>query len=91
MLRARDLVRLLRPHQWVKNGFVLAGLVFGHGWDDARTVALALSAFVAFCLASSAVYPYRNIHSKSTAPDSTIFLLLSTYLADDKPMSSHSR
>ena len=53
MLRARDLVRLLRPHQWVKNGFVLAGLVFGHGWDDARTVALALSAFVAFCLAST--------------------------------------
>jgi len=60
MLRARDLVRLLRPHQWVKNGFVLAGLVFGHGWDDAHTVMLSLSAFLAFCLASSAVYAFND-------------------------------
>ena len=60
MLRARDLVRLLRPQQWVKNGFVLAGLVFGHGWDDPRTVALSLSAFIAFCLASSAVYAFND-------------------------------
>jgi 4-hydroxybenzoate polyprenyltransferase len=60
VLRARDLVRLLRPHQWVKNGFVLAGVVFGHGWEDPHTIVLALSAFVAFCLASSAVYAFND-------------------------------
>ena len=61
MLRARELVRLLRPHQWVKNGFVLAGLVFGHGWDDPHVVVLSLSAFLAFCLASSAVYAFNDV------------------------------
>ena len=60
MPRARDLLRLLRPQQWVKNGFVLAGIVFGHGWENPHTVVLAMSAFVAFCLASSAVYAFND-------------------------------
>ena len=30
----RSLLKLLRPHQWVKSGFVFVGLVFGHGWSD---------------------------------------------------------
>jgi hypothetical protein len=25
---------LLRPHQWLKNGFVFVGLLFGHAWSD---------------------------------------------------------
>ncbi len=55
------LIQLLRPHQWVKNGFVLVGLLFGHAWayPDMRTQALA--AFVAFCLVSSAVYVMNDI------------------------------
>lgn len=58
----RDVVRLLRPHHWVKNGFVLAGLLFGHGWRDADTVLAALVATAAFCLASSAVYAFNDAH-----------------------------
>lgn len=50
------LIRLMRPHQWVKNGFVFIGLLFGHAWKDPQMVAQALSAFLAFCLLSSAVY-----------------------------------
>jgi 4-hydroxybenzoate polyprenyltransferase len=50
------LIRLLRPHQWVKNGFVFIGLLFGHAWKDPDLVAQSLSAFFAFCLLSSAVY-----------------------------------
>lgn len=50
------LIRLLRPHHWLKNGFVFVGLLFGHAWHDPRFVAQALAAFAAFCLLSSAVY-----------------------------------
>jgi 4-hydroxybenzoate polyprenyltransferase len=57
---ARDLVQLLRPHHWVKNGFVLAGLLFGHAWNDAALVTAALAATLAFCLASSAVYAFND-------------------------------
>lgn len=55
-MTARDVLQLLRPHHWVKNGFVLAGLLFGHAWDEPGYVAAALAATLAFCLAASAVY-----------------------------------
>lgn len=55
------LIRLLRPHQWVKNGFVLIGLLFGHAWRDPAMVAQAIAAFVAFCLISSAVYVMNDL------------------------------
>lgn len=54
-------LRLLRPHQWVKNGFVFLGLLFGHAWNDPEKLALAISAFAAFCLLSSAVYAMNDI------------------------------
>jgi 4-hydroxybenzoate polyprenyltransferase len=50
---------LMRPHQWIKNGFVLVGLVFSHRWDDLG-VAAAL-AFCAFCAMASAVYIYNDL------------------------------
>lgn len=48
--------RLLRPRQWIKNGFVLVGLLFGHAWADGHLIGAALLAIAAFSLASSAVY-----------------------------------
>jgi len=59
---ARDVLQLLRPHHWVKNGFVLAGLLFGHAWGDPALVAAALGATLAFCLASSAVYAFNDAY-----------------------------
>ncbi len=56
MPQVSALIRLMRPHQWVKNGFVFVGLIFGHAWRDAGLVTSALLAFAAFCLLSSAVY-----------------------------------
>jgi 4-hydroxybenzoate polyprenyltransferase len=53
---AGALIRLMRPHQWIKNGFVFIGLIFGHGWEDGRLVGEVLALFTAFCLVSSAVY-----------------------------------
>lgn len=49
-------LRLLRPHQWVKSGFVFVGLLFGHAWQDPAMVHQVLLAAIAFSLASSAVY-----------------------------------
>lgn len=54
-------LRLLRPHQWVKNGFVLVGLLFGHAWSDPEKLALGINAFIAFCLLSSGVYAMNDI------------------------------
>lgn len=54
------IIRLLRPHQWIKNGFVLLGVVFSHQWDLA-TVSAALVAFAAFCAMASAVYVLNDI------------------------------
>ncbi len=56
-----DLLRLLRPQQWIKNGFVFLGLLFGHAWNDPDKVMLACAAFVAFCLLSSCVYVMNDI------------------------------
>jgi len=51
----------MRPHQWIKNGFVFLGLVFGHRWEDASLVAEVLVLFAAFCLVSSAVYVMNDV------------------------------
>ena len=55
------LIKLLRPHQWIKNGFVFVGLLFGHAWHDPATVMMALAAFAAFCLLASAVYVMNDL------------------------------
>lgn len=57
----RPLVRLLRPHQWLKNTFVLIGLLFGHAGHDPVKVGQALAAFAAFCLLASAVYVMNDL------------------------------
>ena len=49
-------LRLLRPHQWVKNSFVFVGLIFGHAWGDPSMWRGSVAAFAAFCALSSAVY-----------------------------------
>ena len=50
------LIKLIRPHQWLKNGFVFAGLLFGQSWSDGAILQNVLLAFAAFCCAASAVY-----------------------------------
>jgi 4-hydroxybenzoate polyprenyltransferase len=60
MRRAAALIELLRPQQWVKNAFVLVGLVFGHAWRDPAMVNPALLATLSFCLASGAVYAFND-------------------------------
>ena len=54
-------LRLLRPKQWTKNGFVLAGVVFSGEALQAESVVAALLAFAAFCALSGAVYAANDI------------------------------
>lgn len=54
-------MRLLRPQQWVKNGVVLAGLIFSGSAHDTHKMLAALAATGIFCLLSSAVYIINDL------------------------------
>lgn len=56
------LIQLMRPRQWIKNGFVLAPLVFSGAFLDSRAVSHALLAMLLFCIASSAAYVINDMH-----------------------------
>ncbi|MDO4795082.1 MAG: decaprenyl-phosphate phosphoribosyltransferase [Brachymonas sp.] len=58
----RGLIRLMRPKQWVKNGFVLAPLIFSGAFSDAAAIKQALLAVLLFCVASSATYIVNDLH-----------------------------
>ncbi len=67
-----QMLRLLRPKQWVKNGFVFAPLIFARELFDPGLVLLALRGFVAFCLTASAVYilnDFADLESDRTHPE----------------------
>ena len=61
MSRLRLYLKLLRPHQWIKSGFVFVGLLFGHAWDEPALVADVVCAAAAFALAASAVYVMNDL------------------------------
>jgi 4-hydroxybenzoate polyprenyltransferase len=58
---ARALLVALRPRQWLKNTFLLAGIVFAAKIDDPVRWAQALAAFAGFCAASSAAYLLNDV------------------------------
>ena len=57
----RGLVVSCRPHQWLKNLFVLAPLLFGGKLMDVWAIGRSLVATAAFCLASSSLYFLNDI------------------------------
>lgn len=59
--RNNDWIVLLRPSQWIKNGFVLAALVFSLRLLQTGPLLRSLLAFVVFCAASSAAYVLNDI------------------------------
>ena len=65
------LFQLMRPKQWVKNGFVLAPLVFSGLFTDLNALLNAIVAMMLFCFASSATYiinDYRDIENDRKHP-----------------------
>jgi 4-hydroxybenzoate polyprenyltransferase len=59
--RLAAILWLARPHQWVKNGFVLAPLLFSGSLWNLSALARAAEAFLCFCLLSSGVYVMNDI------------------------------
>ncbi len=51
----------LRPLEWIKNGFVLAPLLFSGRFDETGAVVDTTIAFVCFCAAASAGYLLNDI------------------------------
>lgn len=56
-----QVLKLMRPHQWLKNGFVLVGPFFAHAWGEAGVVSAVVLSVIAFCLTSSAVYVVNDL------------------------------
>lgn len=61
-MQVRGLFSLMRPKQWVKNGFVLAPLLFTGEFNNFNSVAAAFLAAILFCFGSSATYIINDIH-----------------------------
>lgn len=59
--RIRGLIRTIRPHQWVKNVFVLAPVVFATKLFDPVLLTNAGAAFFVFCLLAGAVYTINDL------------------------------
>jgi len=63
--RVFGVVRTVRPHQWVKNVFVLAPIVFAKEMFSPFVVTRAASAFAIFCLLAGAVYAMNDIADRA--------------------------
>lgn len=57
----KDLLKLLRPEQWLKNLFVLTPLFFSGQMTDVSHLVEAAAATVAFCLAASGIYCINDV------------------------------
>lgn len=56
MKKIIEYIKLARPHQYVKNGFIWVPIFFGYKLDDIQAILRTFWAFIAFCLVASAVY-----------------------------------
>ena len=53
-------IATIRPHQWSKNLFIFAPLLFGRKLTDLSAIGSASIAFAAFCLLASALYIFND-------------------------------
>ncbi len=57
-----DIVRLLRPAQWVKNLFVFLPAIFGGGILNGHVMVAALESFLIFSIVASSIYVINDLH-----------------------------
>ena len=59
------LLKVLRPHDWIKNLFVYAPLVFSGYFTQINSCLRATLAFVCFCIVSSSIYIINDVCDKN--------------------------
>ncbi len=59
--RSWQIIKSLRPRQWMKNLALFTGLIFSGQLDSLEPAILATKAFVIFCAASSATYLLNDL------------------------------
>ena len=59
-MNIKDIISILRPHQYLKNTFVFVGVLFSPVFDP-LTLLEILYSFVGFCLLSSSVYVLNDL------------------------------
>ena len=59
----RELLRAMRPRQWIKNTWVFAAIAFSGArlWTKPDKVALVIGAFALFCMAAGAIYLINDL------------------------------
>jgi 4-hydroxybenzoate polyprenyltransferase len=55
------IIKLLRPQEWIKNGFIFFPLFFGGEFLDGSKLLQCIIAFVSFSLAASSIYCYNDV------------------------------
>jgi 4-hydroxybenzoate polyprenyltransferase len=56
----RLLFSAMRPHQWLKNLFILAPILFGKKLTETAAIGNSLLAFAVFCLLASSLYIFND-------------------------------
>lgn len=60
-MKAKHIILLLRPEQWIKNMFVFIPLFFDKKLFDVKYLVPSMTSFLAFCLISSSIYCLNDI------------------------------
>lgn len=60
-MNAKDILKIIRPQQWVKNVFVLVPLFFGGSLLDATDITASVITFFAFSFVASSIYCLNDI------------------------------
>jgi len=58
----KGIIRLIRPKQWAKNGFVFLPLFFAHEFFRLSAQLNVIVAFISFCLISSSIYCLNDMY-----------------------------
>ena len=57
----KDIFRLIRPKQWLKNLFVFLPVFFGGALTDSHAVLPVVATFFAYCFVASSIYCFNDI------------------------------